>query len=123
MEIKDKNDLKIIELKGENFKMIKAIVIRPDDNLVLLTGKNAQGKSSAIDLIIAMLCKDRKWIPQPIRKGQTHADGRLDLGEFIVYCMDRERQISKSNKQRGFGLSFTTGNVRRFCWEIRFRYW
>lgn len=91
METKDKNDLKIIELRGENFKKIKAIVIRPDDDLVLLTGKNAMGKSSAIDLIIAMLCKDRKWIPQPIRKGQTHADGRLDLGEFIVTCKWTEK--------------------------------
>jgi len=86
-----KNDLKIIELKGENFKKIKTIVIRPDDNLVLLTGKNAMGKSSAIDLIIAMLGRDRKWIPQPIRKGQTHADGRLDLGEFIVICKWTEK--------------------------------
>ena len=85
MEIKDKDDLKIIELRGENFKKIKAIVIRPDDDLVLLTGKNDQGKSSAIDLIIAMLCgKNTKMIPQPIRKGQTHADGRMDLGKFIV---------------------------------------
>ncbi|MBC8499236.1 MAG: AAA family ATPase [Candidatus Atribacteria bacterium] len=91
METKDKNNLKIIELRGENFKKIKAITIRPDDNLVLLTGKNAMGKSSAIDLIIAMLCKDRKWIPQPIRKGQTHADGRLDLGEFIVTCKWTEK--------------------------------
>lgn len=89
--MKTDNNLKIIELRGENFKKIKAIVIRPDDNLVLLTGKNAMGKSSAIDLIIAMLCKDRKWIPQPIRKGQTHADGRLDLGEFIVTCKWTEK--------------------------------
>lgn len=81
----NKDDLRIIELRGENFKKIKAIVIRPDDDLVLLTGKNDQGKSSAIDLIISMLCgKHTKMIPQPIRKGQTHADGRLDLGKFIV---------------------------------------
>ena len=81
----NKDDLKIIELRGENFKKIKAITIRPDDDLVLLTGKNAQGKSSAIDLIISMLCgKNSKMIPQPIREGQTHADGRLDLGKFIV---------------------------------------
>ena len=85
------DDLRIIELRGENFKKIKAIVIRPDDDLVLLTGKNAQGKSSAIDLIIAMLCKDRKWIPQPIRRGQTHADGMLDLGDFIVVCKWTEK--------------------------------
>lgn len=91
MVTKNKDDLKIIELRGENFKKIKTIVIRPDDDLVLLTGKNAQGKSSAIDLVIAMLTKDRKWIPQPIRKGQAHADGRLDLGEFIVYCKWTEK--------------------------------
>ena len=100
--MKSKNDLKILELRGENFKMIKAIVIRPDDDLVLLTGKNAQGKSSAIDLIIAMLCKDRKWIPQPIRKGQTHADGRLDLGEFIVICKWTEKgKYLKVTSQEG----------------------
>ena len=81
----NKDDLRIIELRGENFKKIKARVRRPDDDLVLLTGKNDQGKSSAIDLIISMLCgKHTKMIPQPIRKGQTHADGRLDLGKFIV---------------------------------------
>lgn len=91
MGAKVKEGLKIIELRGENFKKIKTIVIRPDDNLVLLTGKNAMGKSSAIDLIIAMLGRDRKWIPQPIRKGQTHADGRLDLGEFIVTCKWTEK--------------------------------
>ena len=102
MVAKNKDDLKIIELRGENFKKIKTIVIRPDDNLVLLTGKNAQGKSSAIDLIIAMLCKDRKWIPQPIRKGQTHADGRLDLGEFIVYCKWTEKgKYLKVTSQEG----------------------
>lgn len=89
--MKTDNNLKIIELRGENFKKIKTIVIRPDDNLVLLTGKNAMGKSSAIDLIIAMLSRDRKWIPQPIRKGQTHADGRIDLGEFIVVCKWTEK--------------------------------
>ena len=89
--MKTDNNLKIIELRGENFKKIKTIVIRPDDNLVLLTGKNAMGKSSAIALIIAMLGRDRKWIPQPIRKGQTHADGRIDLGEFIVTCKWTEK--------------------------------
>ena len=100
--MKDKNDLKIIELRGENFKKIKTIVIRPDDNLVLLTGKNAMGKSSAIDLIIAMLSRDRKWIPQPIRKGQTHADGRLDLGEFIVICKWTEKgKYLKVTSQEG----------------------
>ncbi len=89
--MKNDNSLKIIELRGENFKKIKAITIRPDDNLVLLTGKNAMGKSSAIDLIIAMLGRDRKWIPQPIRKGQTHADGRMDLGELVVVCKWTEK--------------------------------
>ena len=86
------NDLKIIELRGENFKKIKVITIRPDDDLVLLTGKNAQGKSSVIDLIIAMLRgKNTKMIPQPIRQGQTHADGRMDLGKFIVTCKWTEK--------------------------------
>jgi len=42
--------MKIVELRSENFKKIKAIDITPKDNLVLISGKNAQGKTSVLVL-------------------------------------------------------------------------
>ena len=37
---------KIIKLQAENVKRLKAIEITPAGNTVIITGKNAQGKSS-----------------------------------------------------------------------------
>jgi hypothetical protein len=48
--------MKIIELHVENFKRLKAVTIRPgENNVVEISGRNAQGKSSAIDAIWAAL--------------------------------------------------------------------
>ena len=45
------NKLRIIELRGENVKIIKAIRIRPKGNVVIISGKNGAGKTSVLDLI------------------------------------------------------------------------
>ena len=45
----------IIELKAENVKVLKAIEIRPEGNIIELTGKNGNGKSSVLDSIIMAL--------------------------------------------------------------------
>jgi len=79
--------MRIIELHVENFKRLKAITIRPGaDGLVKITGRNAQGKSSAIDAIWAALqgASVLKDTPKPVRDGQDKAEIRLDLGRYIV---------------------------------------
>jgi len=77
--------MKIIELKAENFKRLKAVEIKPteDDSLVLVTGRNEQGKSSVLDAIWSAL--DGKAIPQkPIRDGENKAEVVVNLGDYIV---------------------------------------
>jgi len=77
--------MKILGLQVQNFKRIKAINIHPKGNMVVLSGRNGQGKSSAIDSIWAALGGESgKEIPIPIRVGQARADIRLDLGEVVV---------------------------------------
>lgn len=79
--------MKVIELHAENFKRLKAITIRPeDDSAVVISGKNAQGKSSAIDAIWAALqgVLILKNTPEPVRKGKKEAEVRVDLGDYIV---------------------------------------
>ena len=75
--------MKIIELRGENVKIIKAIRIRPKGNVVIISGKNGAGKTSTLDLIWYCLDggKGLKDTPIPIRKGQTKAKAITVLAE------------------------------------------
>lgn len=78
--------MKIINLKAENIKKIKAIDITPTDNTIVITGKNGQGKSSVLDSILfALGGKDAlKNTPKPIRDGEDHASVEIDLGDYKV---------------------------------------
>ncbi|MBN1574525.1 MAG: AAA family ATPase [Deltaproteobacteria bacterium] len=74
--------MKIIELKAENIKNLKAVEIRPDGNAVVLTGKNGAGKSAVLDSIFMALTG--KKVEEPIRRGEKRAEVSVDLGKYVV---------------------------------------
>ena len=76
--------MKIIQLTAENVKRLRAVQIAPTGNLVPITGKNAQGKSSVLDCICYALGGERAIPEQPIREGTAKAEIKLDLGEIVV---------------------------------------
>lgn len=77
--------MKIISLEAENYKRLKAVEITPDGNLVVIGGRNAQGKSSVLDAIWAALGgREGNKAAKPIRDGESKARVRLDLGDLIV---------------------------------------
>jgi DNA repair exonuclease SbcCD ATPase subunit len=76
--------MKIISLEAENIKKLVAVEIRPDGNLVQITGKNGQGKTSVLDSIWWALSGQANIQGNPIRKGENKARIKLDLGEVIV---------------------------------------
>lgn len=76
--------LKIISLQAENVKRLVAVRIDPRGNLVQITGKNAQGKTSVLDSIWWALAGAGNVQNAPIRKGQNKATIKLDLGEVVV---------------------------------------
>ncbi len=76
--------MKIIQLTAENVKRLRAVQIAPTGNLVPITGKNAQGKSSVLDCIYYALGGERAIPEQPIREGTAKAEIKLDLGEIVV---------------------------------------
>lgn len=76
--------MKIIKLQSENFKKIKAISIEPTDNMVVISGRNGQGKTSVLDSILVALAGKQKDIVKPIRDGELRSTITLDLGKFIV---------------------------------------
>jgi hypothetical protein len=76
--------MNIIELKAENFKKLEAIEIIPDKNVNIISGRNAQGKSSVLDAIEYCLKGPNKDIPRPIKDGTDKAKITIDLGDITV---------------------------------------
>lgn len=87
------NPIKIIQYIANNVKRLKAVRIRPDQgkNIIVLSGKNRQGKSSVIESIWWALSGKDVIPSQPIRKGEKEAIVALDMGEFTV-----ERRFTES---------------------------
>lgn len=76
--------MQIIRLEAENFKRLRAVQIDPRGDLVLVAGRNAQGKSSVLDAISAALAGAGACPADPIRHGETSATIKLDLGDVVV---------------------------------------
>lgn len=76
--------MQILRLEAENFKRLRAVQIDPRGDLVLVTGRNAQGKSTVLDAISAALSGAGACPADPIRHGEASAQIRLDLGDVVV---------------------------------------
>ena len=76
---------KIIKLSAENVMGVKAVEISPDGAVIVIGGKNGQGKSSVLNSIM-MALGGKKAIPRkPIRDGEKKAEIMVELDEVNVY--------------------------------------
>lgn len=78
--------MKILKLRAENIKRISAVEITPEGNLIIVAGKNAQGKSSTLDAILFALdwklaSKNNR---EPIKKGAESGLVHIELDDLIV---------------------------------------
>lgn len=78
--------MRILQLHSENVKRIKAVDITPADDVIVLSGKNGEGKTSVLDSIWLALqyraaSKDN---PSPLRAGEDKGLVTIDLGDYIV---------------------------------------
>lgn len=88
--------MKIIQLTAENVKKLTAVEISPDGNMVQITGKNGQGKTSVLDCIWWALAGERSIQKQPIRKGADSARIELKLGAGKVVELIVERRFTET---------------------------
>ena len=87
--------MKILRFYGENVKRLKAVEIKPDGNLVQITGKNGHGKSSILDSIAWALDFAAHGQSVPIRKGATTAKIVLDIGDNGASQLVVERRFTE----------------------------
>lgn len=76
--------MKIVKLSAKNVKRLRAVEITPDGNLVVVSGKNGQGKSSLLDAIEYALAGKSAICREPIRRGEKRAEVVCDLGDLVV---------------------------------------
>jgi energy-coupling factor transporter ATP-binding protein EcfA2 len=93
-------------MNAENIKKLQAIEIKPDGEIVTIAGKNGAGKSSVLDSIWWALAGTSHIQAEPIRKGQSKARIRLDMGEIVV-----ERRFTEGG---GSTLSVENAEGARF---------
>lgn len=74
----------IIQLTADNVKRLKAVSIKPDGNMVVLGGRNGQGKSSVLEAIAMAVGGGNEALEQPIHEGAEKAQIVLNLGEIVV---------------------------------------
>jgi len=77
--------MRIISIEVENIKRLSAVSITPDGRpLVVISGKNAAGKSSVIDAIAMALGGKALCPAEPIRRGETSGVVAVNLGAYLV---------------------------------------
>jgi DNA repair exonuclease SbcCD ATPase subunit len=74
----------ITRLEVENVKRVSAVEIIPNGNMVIIGGKNGQGKSSVLDSIVYALNGKRSLPDVPIHKGADKAQIVLHTDKYII---------------------------------------
>jgi AAA domain len=76
--------MRIVALKAENIKRLKAVELKPNKFINRISGANESGKTSLLDGIEWALTGTSTVPSAPVRKGSGRAVIQLDLGEVIV---------------------------------------
>jgi len=97
--------MKIIELHSSNIKKIKAVEMKldKDKNLIIISGKNAAGKSSVLDSIWYALGGTKNIPENPIREGQEEAEIKVSLENS-----GKQYFVCRSFTKKGSYLKITT---------------
>lgn len=94
------HQLHIVSLEAQNIKRLHAVRIEPDGSLVIIGGRNGQGKSSVLDSIMYALGGKGTLPGVPVRRGADGALIRLDLDGLIVervFAADGTSQVKVTN--------------------------
>lgn len=75
---------KIIKLTSENVKRLSAVEITPEGHMVVIGGRNAQGKTSVLDSILYALGGKSAIQAKPLREGAEKGKVVVELENLIV---------------------------------------
>ncbi len=96
----EKLEITAVDVRG--FKRIKHVHIETEDhrNILLIAGKNRQGKSSLMDALDAAFCGGEALPTEPIRKGDEATTIDVELNDGL-YKIKRTFKVGKEGKSEG----------------------
>jgi DNA repair exonuclease SbcCD ATPase subunit len=121
--------MNIVELRSTNVKRIKVVelALDPKKNLIVVSGKNGQGKTSLLDSIFYALGGKAGIPDKPIREGEEEAEvevvlaGTNKAGAPVQYTVKRrftekDSYLTVTSQEGKFGnpqefLDFIVGNL------------
>ena len=74
----------IVRFESRNVKRLRAVEITPAGELVIVGGKNAQGKTSVIDSIMFALAGKRAIPDRPVRDGEKKAEINIETQDLLI---------------------------------------
>lgn len=74
----------VLELNADNFKRLRAVHITPPSGMVVVSGRNANGKSSVLDSIMFAIGGAALAPDKPIHDGADFTEVRVNLGDLVV---------------------------------------
>jgi DNA repair exonuclease SbcCD ATPase subunit len=101
--------LRIVSMTAENIKRLKAVHITPSGSLVVIAGRNKQGKTSVLDAIWWAIGGARNVQASPIRNGEERASIKVDMGELIAirtFTRTEDGYTSAIKLQNGEGATY-----------------
>jgi energy-coupling factor transporter ATP-binding protein EcfA2 len=66
--------VKVTQFAAKNYKRLRYVEMKPEGELVIVGGRNAQGKTSALDALADALSGTKTKALEPVRKGEDRAD-------------------------------------------------
>lgn len=118
--------MKIVELHSENVKRLSAVNIKPDGSIVVIGGRNGQGKSSVLDSIMYALAGGESLPSKPLRNGTDAGQIVVDLGEMTVtrkFTRDAEGEVRSTlevKAKNGFKASSPQKLLNDMCGKMAF---
>lgn len=94
--------MKIVNLKSENIMRLNAVEITPKGDMVIIGGKNEQGKSSVLESILLALGGRKSKIREPLKKG-------ADKGKVVLELDGTGLIVTRTLTKSGGGALTVTG--------------
>ena len=91
--------MRIISFQAENYMRVKLLDVRPKAGVTQFTGKNGQGKTSAVGALFAALRGKKAMPDKPVRKGAEKARIYASLGDGEKIELHVTRTIQPDGSQ------------------------
>lgn len=93
--------MKLVRLRAFNVKALRDLEIAPDGNLIVVAGRNMQGKSSLLDCV-QMLFGGKAGRPdQPLRRGEPEGFTEAETDSGLIVRLDLKGEQQKLTVRQG----------------------